>query len=42
MEDEKGEAIVDLQWYIPNKNGAWQTFTIPAGQEIIGMQCNTE
>jgi len=41
FEDEKKGEIVNLGWYDPHKNGHWQEFEIPEGQEIIGLQCNT-
>jgi len=28
--------------YKPDKKGAWKSVEIPEGQEIIGLQCNTE
>ena len=36
--DNEGKHMVDLNW---SGVGSWQKTSIPAGQEIIGLECNT-
>ena len=38
--DDKGINFVNEIWY--EKKGDWETKEVPAGSELIGIQCNTD
>ena len=41
MTDEKGEAIVDIEWETCEFGREWKAYNIPSGHNIIGVQANT-